>query len=163
MEKYMKIKRGKKGVTLLELLISVVIIVIVLMGTVSAFAASYNSVLIGAEKDKASATAQTVSDVIASVINGKQKSTFWVSNKLIDAYKDNFKTDLTLQETSYCTNAATMTTGTHAKGDIRYTLIIKPIKPVDSVVEKDVVVVKTIVYYSPTKYVEAESTATIAN
>lgn len=60
--------KSKKGFSLLELLCAVVVIAIVVAGTASGLAVSYRSILIGAEKDKASARAQEYCDIIMTYV-----------------------------------------------------------------------------------------------
>ena len=61
-------KKSKKGFSLIELLCAVVIIAIVVAGTASGLAVSHRSILIGAEKDKASARAQAYCDIIMTYV-----------------------------------------------------------------------------------------------
>lgn len=60
--------KSKKGFSLLELLCAVVVIAIVVAGTASGLAVSHRSILIGAEKDKASARAQEYCDIIMTYV-----------------------------------------------------------------------------------------------
>lgn len=156
-------KNSKKGMTLLELILAIVIIVIVMMGTVSAFALSYNSILIGAEKDKMSAQAQTKSDIVASVMNYKKQTDFWDTDQLKSNYIDNLKQDIGTDDNSYVKNISDIGNGTHAKGDIRYNVQIKTgVKPESGSTKTiDVAVATVYIYYTDKDFVKSESTATL--
>ncbi len=60
--------KSKKGFSLLELLCAVVVIAIIVAGTASGLAVSHRSILIGAEKDKASARAEEYCDIIMTYV-----------------------------------------------------------------------------------------------
>lgn len=158
-------KNSKKGMTLLELILAIVIIVIVMMGTVSAFALSYNSILIGAEKDKMSAQAQTKSDIVASVMKYKEQTDFWDTDtdQLKSNYIDNLKQDIGTDYNSYVKNISDIGNGTHAKGDIRYNVQIKTgVKPESGSTKTiDVAVATVYIYYTDKDFVKSESTATL--
>ena len=156
-------KNSKKGMTLLELILAIVIIVIVMMGTVSAFALSYKSILIGAEKDKMSAQAQTKSDIVASVMKYKEQTDFWYNDQLKSNYIDNLKQDIGTDANSYVKNISDIGNGTHAKGDIRYNVQIKTgVKPESGSTKTiDVAVATVYIYYTDKDFVKSESTATL--
>lgn len=60
---------SKKGLSLLELIVAIIILLLVISATVSGLNLSYRSVLIGAEKDDAQSLAQRNCDIIMSSIS----------------------------------------------------------------------------------------------
>lgn len=73
-----KLKRqllhNKRGLSLVELIVAVMIIMITIAGSIHGLTISYRSVLMGAQKDDAQAVAQRDCDIIMSIISKQAES-----------------------------------------------------------------------------------------
>ncbi|HHZ06281.1 MAG TPA: type II secretion system protein [Clostridiales bacterium] len=65
----LSMKNSKKGFSLLELICAIIILALVISSTVAGLSISYRSILVGAEKDKASALAQKYCDIIMTYVS----------------------------------------------------------------------------------------------
>ena len=83
----MIIKRSKKGATLVELIVAVVVIALVVAASVSAIVISQNSVFTDTKKEEASMKAQGIADEILVEMSGKPFSTNESGIGVIDGAK----------------------------------------------------------------------------
>lgn len=73
---------SKKGLSLLELIVAIIILLLVISATVSGLNLSYRSVLLGAEKDDAQSLAQRNCDIVMAAIS-KNAESGTLSTKII--------------------------------------------------------------------------------
>lgn len=87
MSKYFKMKKSKKGLTLVEILCAVFVLAIVFVGVLNAVAFSRQMVFTNNSKEKASFKGQLVADEIFSIVSGSDPDTVSVediSTKIAD-------------------------------------------------------------------------------
>lgn len=75
---------SKKGFSLLELIVAIIILLLVISATVSGLQMSYRSVIIGAEKDDAQSLAQRNCDIVMAAIS-KSAENGTLAGNIIDA------------------------------------------------------------------------------
>ena len=81
---------NKRGVSLLELIVAVMLLMIVISMSLNALNLSYRSVLMGAEKDDAQSIAQRDCDIIMAIISRQAEAGTLADNMDADYFKDTF-------------------------------------------------------------------------
>lgn len=154
---------NKKGVSLLELLVAVIILAIVVSATATGLAASYRSVQVGAEKDKDSSLTQKYCDIIMSSIQTKSETDLFNPAgsvgplSLTDAQRGFVENDTvsTIKQYKSLTDIeSAAAAGTIKKDDFCYVIDKKDKVSSPTVTTYDVYTVHVYAYYTDTAYVE---------
>lgn len=165
-KKYIK---SKKGFSLLELIVAVIILCIVISATVTGLAMSYNSILVGAEKDNMSSIAQKNCDIIMAVIDSASQSNEadvfeGMTYKLKDTVNVNQYTEVLhgtdvyaegIEPTDDISNVADK-----QKGKAYYNITKTKLKENVGSEEYSLYTINTYVFYADEKYVTCTGTVT---
>ncbi|MEE0265242.1 MAG: type II secretion system protein [Acutalibacteraceae bacterium] len=127
MKNLLKAKRrkfnSKKGITLVELIVAIMILLIVISATVRGLSVSYRSAMMGAMRNDAQSLAQRNCDIImSSIVSLAEKGTAFTTAAEIDTLRGNF-TD----HGSYCEINSTFHSGIESDAKMEFQVLGGPL------------------------------------